>query len=149
MTNKLHVVCPHCEAVNRIPGSRLGDGPNCGQCHRALFDAKPHDVRGSALRRQVARSDVPVVVDFWAEWCGPCHRMAPEFERAAAELGHAARLLKLNTEESAEIASELGIRSIPTMVLFAGGREIARQSGAMHSSDIVRWVQMHAGGASQ
>ncbi|HEX7080557.1 MAG TPA: thioredoxin TrxC [Gammaproteobacteria bacterium] len=144
MSNPRHVVCPHCLAVNRIPSSRLGEAPKCGQCHRALFDGKPHEVSGSAFQKHVSRNDIPVVVDFWAEWCGPCRMMAPEFERAAASLGRDFRLLKLNTEAEQEIAARLGIRSIPTMVMFAGGREIARQSGAMRAGDIERWVRGHA-----
>ena len=144
MTHPRHVVCPHCLAVNRIPHDRFGDAARCGQCHRALFDGKPHEVSGPAFHKHVSRNDIPVVVDFWAEWCGPCHMMAPEFERASASIGSGFRLLKLNTEAEQEVSAGLGIRSIPTMVMFASGREIARQSGAMRAGDIERWIRANA-----
>lgn len=147
MSTPRHIVCPHCEAVNRIPPDRFADEPKCGKCREALFDARPVDLGGEAFRKHVSRNDIPVVVDFWAEWCGPCRMMAPEFERAAAELGHAARLVKLNTENEQDIAAQFSIRSIPTMIMFRNGREVARQSGAMRSADIVRWVQAQSGAA--
>lgn len=136
-----HIVCPHCDAVNRIPSERLAEAPKCGSCHEPLFGGHPREIDGAGLRRQVERNDIPVVVDFWAPWCGPCRMMAPEFERASGELGPAARLLKLNTDQEQELAGELGIRGIPTMILFVNGREAARRSGAMRSADIVRWVR--------
>ncbi|HEX7062186.1 MAG TPA: thioredoxin TrxC [Woeseiaceae bacterium] len=139
-----HIVCPHCDAVNRIPSERLADAPKCGSCHAPLFGEQPKEVDGAGLRRQVERNDIPVVVDFWAPWCGPCRMMAPEFERASAELGAEARLLKLNTDQEQELAGQLGIRGIPTMILFVNGREAARRSGAMRSADIVRWVREQA-----
>jgi len=144
MSEPRHIVCPHCLAVNRVPGSRLADAPKCGKCHRALFDGKPHDVSGDAFHTHISRNDIPVVVDFWAAWCGPCRMMEPEFERAAASLAPDFRLLKLDTEADQEIAARLGIRSIPTMVMFANGREIARQPGAMRAADIERWVRTRA-----
>lgn len=144
MKGTVHVVCPRCVAVNRIPSERLKDAPKCGQCHSALFDGKPHAVSGDAFQKHVGRNDIPVVVDFWAAWCGPCTMMAPEFEQAAAALGPDARLLKLDTEQAQDVAARFGIRSIPTVVMFAGGREVARQSGAMRAADIERWVREHA-----
>jgi len=143
-----HVVCPHCDTVNRIPAERSGDRPKCGKCGQLLFAGQPREVGRDAFRRHVSRNDIPVVVDFWAPWCGPCHAMAPEFERAAGELGAEARFLKLNTDAEPEFAGELGIRSIPTMILFRGGREIARRSGAMRAADIVGWVREQARGAA-
>lgn len=148
MNNPRHVVCPHCLAVNRIPAERLGDAPKCGQCHLELFDGTPRDVSGQAFEKHVSRNDIPVVVDFWAEWCPPCKMMAPEFERASVSLAGEFRLLKLNTDEAQDVSARLGIRSIPTMVMFAGGREIARQSGAMRASDIERWVRGNAPSAT-
>jgi thioredoxin 2 len=144
MSEGIHLVCPDCSAVNRIPASRLTDAPKCGQCHAPLFRAKPLELNDANFRRQIERSDIPVVVDFWAAWCGPCQMMAPEFAAAARELEPAVRLAKLDTEAAPAIASEFGIRSIPTLMLFKGGREIARQSGALRRADIVRWVRQHA-----
>jgi thioredoxin 2 len=136
-----HIVCPHCETVNRIPSARLAEEPKCGKCRERLFTTKPPELTGQSFQKHISRNDVPVVVDFWASWCGPCKAMAPEFERASAQLKTAARLVKLNTENEPAIAAQFSIRSIPTMVLFRNGREVARHSGAMRSGDIVRWVQ--------
>lgn len=144
MSNTTHIVCPHCDAVNRIPQERLDDAPKCGSCHQALFGTEPRDLDGDAFRKHLGKNDVPVVVDFWAPWCGPCRMMAPEFERASAELGPAARLVKLNTDAEPDIAAQFGIRGIPTMIMFAGGREVARRSGAMRAADIVGWIQSQA-----
>lgn len=141
MTDNLHIVCPHCQAVNRLPAARLGQAPNCGQCHRPLFDAHPAEVQGAAFARHIQRNDIPVLVDFWAPWCGPCRMMAPQFARAAAMLEPQVRLLKVNTENEQALAAQYGIRSIPTLKLFHRGREVASQSGALQANDLVRWVQ--------
>lgn len=141
MPTTSHIVCPHCGTVNRSPASRLDEGPKCGKCREELFEAKPLELTGEAFRKHVSHNDIPVVVDFWAAWCGPCKAMAPEFERAAVELKSAARLVKLNTENEPAIAAQFSIRSVPTMMLFRNGREVARQSGAMQAADIVRWVR--------
>ncbi len=141
MTDSAHIVCPACTAVNRIPLARLGDGPKCGKCHEALFMAHPVELTGASFEKTISRNDIPVLVDFWAPWCGPCKMMAPAFEAAAQQLEPRVRLAKLNTENEQVIAGRFGIQSIPTLALFRNGREIARQPGAMGASDIVRWTE--------
>lgn len=137
----MHIVCPHCVAVNRIPVARVSEAPRCGKCKRVLFSAHPVALQADTFRRHIERNEIPVVVDFWAPWCGPCKMMAPAFEQAAGQLEPRVRLAKLNTEEAQDIAGKYNIRSIPTLVLFRNGREVARQPGAMGVADIVRWVQ--------
>jgi len=143
MSESKHLVCPHCAAVNRIPAERLADKPRCGKCGEAVFTGKPAELDDANFERHISRSDVPVVVDFWAPWCGPCKMMAPAFEQAAAQLEPGFRLAKLNTDEAQGTAARFQIRSIPTLALFRDGREVARQPGAMGTADIVRWVQAH------
>jgi thioredoxin 2 len=135
-----HVACPACLKANRIPVARLGDGPKCGGCGTPLLDGKPVALDERSFDAFVGRTDLPVVVDFWAPWCGPCRAMAPAFESAAAQAATQVRFAKLNTEEAQSLAARFGIRSIPTLVLFQDGREVERTSGAMDARSLLRWV---------
>src|SRR5689334_11176332 len=140
MTESL-VVCNKCGAINRLPPSRPAIGAKCGKCGAKVFVGHPEDVVAEIFDRQIARSTIPVLVDVWAPWCGPCLMMAPAYEAAARELEPGVLLIKLNSDAEQAIASRLGIQGIPTMILFHSGREVARTSGAMSATQIVRWVR--------
>lgn len=142
MSDSHHIVCPHCHTTNRVKLADLGHAPDCGKCHQPLFTAHPVELDEAAFDRHISRNDIPVLVDFWAPWCGPCRMMAPAYEQAAAQLEPQVRVVKVNTEQAQNLGARFNIRSIPTLALFQGGREVARQAGAMRSAaDIVRWTQ--------
>ena len=139
----MNIVCPHCEAVNRVPDARLADNPTCGKCKRPLFDGHPVALTDRTFDRQLTRSELPLVVDFWASWCGPCKMMAPAYEQAAARIEPRARLAKVDTEQNPMLAQRYAIRSIPTLALFKGGRQVASQPGAMGAQQLVQWIERH------
>lgn len=134
------VACASCLTANRVPSARLADGPNCGSCGAPLVTGAPVELDEASFDTYVARSGIPVLVDFWAPWCGPCRAMAPHFERAAAQLKGRVQLVKLNTEQAQGLASKLGIRAIPTLVLYRDGLEAKRASGALDTAELVRWA---------
>jgi thioredoxin 2 len=136
-----HIVCPFCNGTNRVPTDKMNAELSCGKCHQPLFNQHPSALDGAGLKRQIDFSDVPVVVDFWAPWCGPCRMMAPEYEKACAQLEPRARCIKVDTEAHQDVATQYQIRSIPTLAIFKGGREVARMSGARSARDLVQWVQ--------
>ena len=142
MSEKL-IVCGKCGGVNRLPSSRSAETAKCGKCGGRLFAGHPEDVDAATFERHLTRSTLPVLVDVWAPWCGPCRLMAPAFEAAARELEPNMRLIKLNSESEQELAVRLGIRGIPTMILFQDGKEVARVSGAMTAAQIVAWARGH------
>lgn len=135
-----HVACPGCHGVVRVPAARLADGPRCPRCKSALFQGRPVDLDAAAFDVHVGRGDVPVVVDFWASWCAPCRAMAPAFAQAAARLEPRWRFAKVDTEAEPQLAARFAIRSIPTLIVFRGGREIARHSGAVDAGSLTRWL---------
>ena len=140
MTFSRKVTCPYCGAVDRIPAEEFDDSLQCGSCGRAMFAAKPVELTEADFRETIEGSDIPVLVDFWAPWCGPCKAMAPAYEQAALAMESRVTFAKLNTDDEQSIARQFDIRSIPTMILFDKGQEVARHSGAMMAGDIERWV---------
>ncbi len=141
MSERPQIVCGSCGQINRLPAGRAPQDARCGSCHAPIFSGHPVEVDEAAFSRHVAHSDIPLLVDVWAPWCGPCRAMAPMFERAAHELEPRVRLLKLNADTAPEISARFGITGIPTLLLMQAGREISRSSGAMDARRIVAWTE--------
>lgn len=141
MDEVVHVVCPHCDTINRLPRPKLAAGGRCGHCRQALFEGRPIALDTARFERQLDKGDLPLLVDFWAAWCGPCRVMAPEFERAAATLEPELRLVKVNVDEEPRLAERFAVRSIPTLILAWHGRELARTAGARSSAELAQWVR--------
>lgn len=142
MSSSSHIVCPYCNSVNRVSVKRLSDKPICGQCKQALFNGHPAEVNANSFAQHISRNDIPVLADFWAQWCGPCKTMIPIFKHVAEQLEPHIRLVKVDTEQEQALAGQYNIRSIPTLVLFKNGKEIARQAGVEDAEDIVRWLDL-------
>lgn len=144
MSESLHIVCPHCDGINRVPQSKLANGGNCGACHKPLFSGEPLNLNQTRFQRHLAKSELPLLVDVWAPWCGPCKMMSPIFAQAATQLEPNMRLLKINSEQEQGLSAQLGIRSIPTLLIFKQGKEVARMSGALDLPNLLNWVRQHA-----
>ena len=140
MSGITQVPCPSCLAANRVPSERIGEDPKCGKCGTALVAGAPAELDEAGFDDYVARSELPVLADFWAPWCGPCRSMAPHFERAAAALKGRVQLVKVNTEAAPRLATRMGIRAIPTLVLYRDGAEVKRASGALDAGELARWA---------
>jgi thioredoxin 2 len=136
----VHLVCPHCGGINRVPAERLKDKPACGKCHKPVLDGLPVNLGSRDFDRFISKNDLPVVVDFWAAWCGPCKMMAPAFSQLASQMSTQIRFAKVDTEQAQDISARFNIRSIPTMILFKNGKEVDRVSGALDQTGMKQWL---------
>ena len=136
----VHIVCPHCGGINRVPTERLNDQPACGKCHKPVLDGLPVNLGSQTFDRFISKNDLPVVVDFWAAWCGPCKMMAPVFSQLASGMSTQMRFAKVDTEQAQDISARFNIRSIPTMILFKNGKEVGRVSGALDQTGMQQWL---------
>ena len=143
MSEIRQIVCPHCTAINRTPADRPVEKAKCGACHNPLFGGKPVAASAQSFATHLQRNDIPVVADFWAEWCGPCKMMAPAYDRVAAELEPHVRFLKVDTEAEQQLAAQYNIRSIPTLMLFRNGKVVAQRAGASDAASLREWIQQH------
>ncbi|HZY54035.1 MAG TPA: thioredoxin TrxC [Reyranella sp.] len=141
----MQIVCPHCAAVNRVPADKPAEKAKCGACKNALFTGKPSEATAQSFATHIGRNDIPVVVDFWAAWCGPCRAMAPAFERVAGELEPGVRFLKVDTDAEQQLTAQYNIRSIPTVMMFKNGQMIAQRAGASDAQSLRAWIQQNAG----